>query len=120
MIRSFVLFALIALAVFGAVTLADYPGRVTVDWRGWRIDMSTGILGLLIAIVAVVSVVISRFWGAIRRAPGRFLDMRRVGRHSNRAVLQHSARNSALRASHELASIHTELVDCRHGKTIKP
>jgi HemY protein len=80
MIRSFFLFALVAAAVLAAVTLADYPGRVSVDWQDWRIDMSVGVLVLLVALVVVVAVVISRFWGAIRRAPGRFLDMRRSSR----------------------------------------
>lgn len=80
MIRSFFLFALIALAVLAAVTLADYPGRVSVDWQGWRIDMSVGILILLVALVVVAAVAISRFWGVIRRAPRRFLDMRRTSR----------------------------------------
>lgn len=77
MIRSFFLFVLIAAAVLAAVTLAEYQGRVSVDWQGWRIDMSVGILLLLVALVVIVAVVISRFWGAIRRAPGSFLDMRR-------------------------------------------
>ena len=80
MIRSFFLFVFVGAAVLAAVTLADYPGRVSVDWQGWRIDMSTGILMLLVALVVVVAVVISRFWGAIRRAPGRFLDVRRANR----------------------------------------
>lgn len=80
MIRSFFLFALIGIAVLAAVTLADYPGRVSIDWQGWRIDMSTGILALMVVVVVVIAVAISRFWGAIRRAPGRFLDMRRVAR----------------------------------------
>jgi HemY protein len=80
MIRSFFLFGLITAAVIAAVTLADYPGRVSVDWQGWRIDMSVGILILIVALFVVVAVVISRFWGAIRRAPGRFLDMRRTSR----------------------------------------
>ena len=80
MIRSFFLFVMTAAAVLAAVTLADYPGRVSVDWQGWRIDMSVGILALLVVLVVVVAVVISRFWGAIRRAPGRFLDVRRTSR----------------------------------------
>ena len=80
MIRSFFLFALVAAAVLAAVTLADFPGRVSVDWQGWRIDMSVGILVLMVALVVVAAVVIARFWGAIRRAPGRFLDMRRTSR----------------------------------------
>ena len=80
MIRSVFLFALIAVAVFVAVVLADYPGRVSVDWQGWRIDMSVGILVLFVALLALAAVVTSRFWGAIRRAPGRFLDMRRTSR----------------------------------------
>jgi len=80
MIRSIFLFALITLAVVAAVTLADYPGRVSVDWQGWRIDLSVGVLVLLVDLIVVVAVVVSRFWGAIRRVPGRFLDMRRTGR----------------------------------------
>ena len=80
MIRSLFLFSLIAVAVVVAVTLADYPGRVSIDWQGWRIDMSTGILVLLVAALVIVAIVVSRFWGAIRRAPGRFLDMRRTSR----------------------------------------
>lgn len=80
MIRSFFLFVLIAAAVLAAVTLAEYQGRVSVDWQGWRIDMSVGILVLLVALVVIVAVAISRFWGVIRRAPGSFLDMRRASR----------------------------------------
>lgn len=80
MIRSFFLFMLIAIAVLAAVTLADYPGRVSVDWQGWRVDMSVGILVLFVALFIAAAVAISRFWGAIRRAPGRFLDMRRTSR----------------------------------------
>jgi HemY protein len=82
MIRALFLFLVIAVAVLAAVTLADYPGRVTVDWQGWRIDMSVGVLVLLVAILVVVAVVISRFWGAVRRAPGRFIDMRRASRRN--------------------------------------
>jgi HemY protein len=80
MIRSFFLFTLITGAVVVAVTLADYPGRVSVDWQGWRIDLSVGILVFLLAGLVVAAVFVSRFWGAIRRVPGRFLDMRRTGR----------------------------------------
>ncbi len=80
MIRSFFLFALITGAVVVAVTLADYPGRVSVDWQGWRIDLSVGILVFIVAVLVVVAVFVSRFWGAIRRVPGRLLDMRRTGR----------------------------------------
>jgi HemY protein len=80
MIRSLFLFLLIAVAVVVAVTLADHPGRVSIDWQGWRIDMSTGILVLLVAVLVVIAVTVARFWGAIRRAPGRFLDMRRTSR----------------------------------------
>ncbi len=90
MMRSLFLFLWIALLVFAAVWFARNPGRVAIEMQGLRIDMSLGILALIIALLAIIAAVVSRFWGAIRRAPGRFLDARRSGRQQRgyRALTQ--------------------------------
>ena len=80
MTRALWLFVQIAVVVGLAVALALYPGRIAIDWQGWRIDTTVGVLVLIIVVLLVLAVVISRFWGAIRRAPGRFLESRRINR----------------------------------------
>jgi HemY protein len=80
MTRALWLFVQIAVVVGLAVALALYPGRIAIDWQGWRIDTSIGVLALIIAVLIVLVVVTARFWGTIRRAPGRFLESRRISR----------------------------------------
>lgn len=80
MTRAMLLFLQIAVLVIASYLLAKYPGRVAVDWGNWRIDASIGFLVFVVALIVVVAVVISRFWGAIRRAPGHFLESRRMNR----------------------------------------
>jgi HemY protein len=80
MTRALYLFVQIVLVVGFAVALAWFPGRIAVDWQGWRIDMSVGVLVFIVAVLIVLAVVVSRFWGAIRRAPGHFLESRRINR----------------------------------------
>jgi len=80
MIRALFLFGQIALVVIAAWGLTRYPGRIAIDWQGWRIDMSVGLLVLIVAVLIVLVVIVSRFWGAIRRAPGQFFESRRASR----------------------------------------
>ncbi|MDH3230977.1 MAG: heme biosynthesis protein HemY [Alphaproteobacteria bacterium] len=80
MTRALYLFLQIAVVVAVAVALAKYPGRIAVDWQGWRIDLSVGILVFIVAALIVLAAIVSRFWGAIRRAPGQFLESRRINR----------------------------------------
>ncbi len=80
MTRAMLLFAQIVVLVAAAVALAWRPGRVAIEWGAWRVDASVGFLAFVVAVIIVVAVVISRFWGAIRRAPGHFLESRRMSR----------------------------------------
>lgn len=80
MTRALVLFLQIAVVVVAAVALARYPGRVAIEWGMWRIDASVGFLAFVLAMVVIIAVLLSRFWGTIRRAPGRFLESRRLSR----------------------------------------
>ncbi len=80
MTRALFLFFQIAAVVGVAWALTRWPGRIAIDWQGWRIDMSVGVLVLIVAALIGLVVVIVRFWGAIRRAPGQFLESRRASR----------------------------------------
>lgn len=80
MTRSLILFAQIAAVVVVAVLLTQNPGRVAIEMANWRIDASTGLLAFGLAIFALIVILVSRFWGAIWRAPGRFFESRRINR----------------------------------------
>jgi HemY protein len=66
----------IGLLVAGAVWLADRPGHVTIDWLGWRLEASAGVLllGLFVTVIAILVVV--RLWDAIWQAPRRMMRAR--------------------------------------------
>ncbi|WP_204307755.1 hypothetical protein, partial [Klebsiella pneumoniae] len=53
--RALAFLALLAIAAFGAVWIADRPGTVTVVWNGYEIATSLGIalVGVLIVAVAI-------------------------------------------------------------------
>ena len=76
MLRILGYIVVIALLVAGAVWLADRPGHVTIDWLGWRLEASTGVL-LVALFVSVISIlVIVRLWDAIWHAPRRMMRAR--------------------------------------------
>ena len=52
MIRTLIWFVVAALAMVGAVWLAERPGTVTAQWRGWRLDSSVG--AVLVGIVILM------------------------------------------------------------------
>jgi len=80
MTRALWLFAQIAIVVLAAYWLSTHPGRVAFNVDDWRIDTSIGFLVFIVAVLIMLVVVVSRFWGAIRRAPGQFFESRRMSR----------------------------------------
>lgn len=71
--RLWLFLGLTALAVAGAVWLADRPGEVTIHWQGWRVDTTVPVLLVFIlAFMAVVSMVM-RMARAVLGGPGRLL-----------------------------------------------
>ncbi|MBL4693706.1 MAG: heme biosynthesis protein HemY [Magnetovibrio sp.] len=66
----FFLCALVAVAWAG-VWVVDHPGRVALNWGGWQVEMSAGVMALGIILVAIISAITYRFWLFITRAPGR-------------------------------------------------
>lgn len=67
-----ILFLLLALVLaWGVVWVADNPGQVSLEWGGWRVDTSAGMLGVAVAVFAVVVALLYRLWLFLTRAPGR-------------------------------------------------
>ncbi len=65
------LWYLAILSVLGiiAVLLADQPGSVSLEWRGWRLDTSASLLAVGVGMAAVVIALMLRLIGFLRRAP---------------------------------------------------
>lgn len=61
---------LLCVLVVGVVWFVQNPGDVTLEWRGWRIDTSVGVMMLGMAILAGATAAAYRFWRFLRRAPG--------------------------------------------------
>jgi len=73
-LRTLVWFAVATALMLGAVWLAERPGAVTMQWRGWRLDTSVGVLlaGVLLLIVIVAALWLLYRW--IIGAPGALLE----------------------------------------------
>lgn len=70
MARALVFFVKLAILVAVAVWIADQPGTAVIQWYGYRIETSVGILILAVLAVAVLAAVAYRFWGRLLRLPG--------------------------------------------------
>ncbi len=82
MIRLLVLIVLVALTAAAVGWFATDPGRVVLDFRGWQIETSVGVL-VLVAALAMLAVIIA--WlvlGWLIAAPGRIGAWRRTRRRA--------------------------------------
>ena len=81
MIRAIWFLILIALVSSIAVLVTDNPGAVSLNWLGYKVDTSMGVLLSVILIVSICLTVVYRIWFFIRNAPNRLskahLDWRR-------------------------------------------
>jgi HemY protein len=73
-LRALLWFVAAAILMFGAVWLAERPGSVTMQWRGWRLDTSVGVLlaAVLVLILLVLALWLLYRW--IVGAPGALLE----------------------------------------------
>mgnify|MGYP002633481745 FL=1 len=70
MIRALRFFVVIGLLAAAAGWLADQPGNASLQWGGYQIDTSFGVVAVGLGVVAVISGLLYRVWLFIRRAPG--------------------------------------------------
>jgi HemY protein len=79
-LRTLLWFALIAAAMIGAVWLAERPGDVTIEWHGWRMDTSVGVLLLAVAMIAALCTTLYGVARWLRHAPGSLIGSWGEGR----------------------------------------
>ena len=77
MIRIVAYLTVAAAIMVGVVWLADRPGDVSIVWQGWRIEMSVGVFAAAVALIAIVTALIYRFWRALVATPRRLARWRR-------------------------------------------
>ena len=94
MLRGLLFWLKLAIILVIAYWLADWPGKVSIElpgyrldlvfdtfeWPSYRIDASVGILVLAVALVAVVVALVYRFWHFLLRAPHDLTQRARASR----------------------------------------
>ncbi|RVU36413.1 heme biosynthesis protein HemY [Hwanghaeella grinnelliae] len=80
MVRAIFLFIKIGLIVAAALYLAKYPGRISLDWQGWHVDISASLFALGLLVFVILAILFARFSGGVLGAPGRFMENRRIAR----------------------------------------
>ena len=78
--RGLWFFLQLAVLVIVAVWLAEQPGAVSVEWRGWLLETSFGVLILVIVLLAALASLLWWVWRSIKGTPhaiGRYRLHRR-------------------------------------------
>lgn len=73
-LRTIIWFIVAIVAMLGAVWLAERPGSVTAEFRGWRLDTSVGVLMVSVLVLILVSVGGWLLYRWIVGAPGALLE----------------------------------------------
>jgi len=73
-LRTLIWFVLAAVAMLGAVWLAERPGNLTAEWQGWRLDTSVGALLVTIVVLILLSIGGWLLYRWIVGAPGAMLE----------------------------------------------
>ncbi|CAO4175735.1 heme biosynthesis HemY N-terminal domain-containing protein [Methylorubrum populi] len=79
--RALVFLALLAIAAYGAVWIADHPGTVTVVWNGYEIGMS---LAIALTGVLVAAIIIGIIWAIMSGVIGLPASISRSTRERRR------------------------------------
>jgi HemY protein len=111
--RLFIYVAIVALLVAAAVWLANDPGTVALEWRGWRVDTSVGLLITSFIITVVVVLTILRLVAAVSGTVRAYLAAQREKRLQRGltslgdgfAAVQAGQVNTARRLAKEAASL---------------
>ena len=73
-LRTLIWFVVAAVAMLGAVWLAERPGTLTAEWQGWRLDTSVGALLVTIVVLILVGIGGWLLYRWIVGAPGALLE----------------------------------------------
>ncbi|MBO6561480.1 MAG: heme biosynthesis protein HemY [Nisaea sp.] len=83
MFRIFGFFILVGALVFASIQLADNPGRLTVEWLGYRIDTYFGVALLVLLGALYLLLIAYRLVRGLLGLPGGFLDRRAARRRDD-------------------------------------
>lgn len=73
-LRVLIWFVAAAAVMLGAVWLAERPGTLTAEWRGWRIDTSVGVVLVVVMLLMLAGIALWLTYRSIVGAPGAFLE----------------------------------------------
>jgi len=73
-LRVLVWFVIAAVMMLAAVWLAERPGTLTAEWRGWRIDTSVGVVLVVVLLLMLAGIALWLTYRSIVGAPGAFLE----------------------------------------------
>jgi HemY protein len=80
MTRSLLFLLKLALVIGAAAWLADRPGRVAIEWQGYLLETSVGVLAVAVLILGSAAALLVWAWRGLRRAPSRLFASRRQRR----------------------------------------
>jgi len=80
MIRALWFFILLASFSYVAARLADNPGAVSLDWLGYHVETTAGLLVTALLVAALLLATVFRIWSYFRRTPRRIGRARREWR----------------------------------------
>lgn len=85
MVKIVLYVAGLSVLVAVAVWFAETPGKVTLEWLGWRLDTSVAMLFVLVTALLVLGTFLIRTWGTLVGA-GRALRDARKDKRLNRGL----------------------------------
>ncbi len=71
MLRIILFLIAVAALAWGVIWVADNPGAVSLNWGGWQIETSAGVLAGAVIFLTVAAALVYRFWLFLTRAPGQ-------------------------------------------------
>lgn len=80
MIRFLVVLVLVVATVLGAAWMAENPGAVAIEWRGYRVETSIAVTFAALVLFALAVVFADRLWRFLRSLPRWFREGRAEGR----------------------------------------
>jgi HemY protein len=80
--RTVWFFIKVAAVVAAAVWLADRPGRVSITWLGYNIDLAVGTALAILTVFILLLYLLWRLWHMLRRVPGDYTLFRRNRRQA--------------------------------------
>ncbi|MBT5572618.1 MAG: tetratricopeptide repeat protein [Alphaproteobacteria bacterium] len=83
MMRILIYIVEVAVLVAVAVWLANRPGVVLLEWQGYRIETSIGILALVVFLFAAVCAALYATWRWVRRRPREWSQRRQMSRQDS-------------------------------------